>query len=590
MKNQQLISYLRALPRHGMADESLGGKAGKAQKALESNLEALGKKLPSGEKLLGKFSDTLRKTTGETSNLSMGIGKVIGIQQEFQKSTLALIKNLTFVEESNKALNKSFGVSSVTAKKYADTLRKFAKDLGVGDKKLFEYAASLKNVTGGFILSSKANKDFQKQLMQGQTFMRNNLGLTDKMAESFEGYAAGLGKSGAQAQVALAGVSKALEDATGMDALQLQKDLTSDIAGMTEDMQLQYSKIPGSLELALMKSRLLGTSMEKLHSTGTGLLNIESSVGDELELQMLTGKRLLTQDGKSLTNEFRMATLRGDANKQAELMNHFIKENGDDLETNLIARQKAAKLMNTDEATLAKMIQKQKIIKKMGAEKLMELHGGDIEKVASELSKRGASPEDIQKLLSTQTTKSTADQALDAQNMTNAILMETLGKGLDMTKLKEEALKLNEQITGKTGVAGDFSSKELAASLGKVAKFSETFDALKDPFVKISEGIPGLGLAIGKLNTVMSKLSVKLKTGVVTPETDPVGDALIMPDRGPILRPAPNDVIAAFRPNDTISNTLGGMGGIDYNKLADAMSKVTLEVVGDSSLNGSRRY
>ena len=52
MKNQQLISYLRALPRHGMADESLGGKAGKAQKALESNLEALGKKLPSGEKLL----------------------------------------------------------------------------------------------------------------------------------------------------------------------------------------------------------------------------------------------------------------------------------------------------------------------------------------------------------------------------------------------------------------------------------------------------------------------------------------------------------------------------------------------------------
>ena len=54
MKNQQLISYLRALPRHGMADESLGGKAGKAQKALESNLEALGKKLPSGEKLLRK--------------------------------------------------------------------------------------------------------------------------------------------------------------------------------------------------------------------------------------------------------------------------------------------------------------------------------------------------------------------------------------------------------------------------------------------------------------------------------------------------------------------------------------------------------
>ena len=53
-----------------------------------------------------------------------------------------------------------------------------------------------------------------------------------------------------------------------------------------------------------------------------------------------------------------------------------------------------------------------------------------------------------------------------------------------------------------------------------------------------------------------------------------MGDSLIIPDRGPILKPAPNDVIAAFRPGDVIDKTLkgGGGSGIDYNKMAIAIA------------------
>jgi hypothetical protein len=106
------------------------------------------------------------------------------------------------------------------------------------------------------------------------------------------------------------------------------------------------------LEAATMKARLLGTTMGELSAVGDKLLNIESSIGTEMEYQQLTGHRLLTNSGKSLTNEYRMAQLKGDGVKQAELMQQFLEKEGDTLENNYIARQKASELFGIDGAKL----------------------------------------------------------------------------------------------------------------------------------------------------------------------------------------------------------------------------------------------
>ena len=594
MKNQQqIISHLRSLPRHGAKSNKFADSA----KAIETELEALKKKLPSTTKLLSSMKDSLTAINSESSVLSQGLGKIIGIQQEFQEQTISLVKNLTFFENANAALNKSFGVSSVTAKKYAQTLRGFSKDLGVGDDKLFKYATSLKELTGGFILAQhetkkgiRINKDFQKSLLQGQAFMRNQLGVTDEAAQSFELYAAGMGKTGMEAQLALNGMSVALADVTGMDALQLQKDLTADIAGLSEDMQLQYSKIPGSIELAALKSRVLGTNMEQLHKTGQGLLDIESSVGNEIELQLLTGKRLLTNQGKSLTNEYRKATIQGDANRQAELMHQFIKDQGKELETNIFARKKAAALMGTDEKTLARMIQKEKLIKKLGAEKLMKMHAGDIEKVAAELKAQGKSEKDIDALIKNVDTRSTADMTLDQQKITNSILMKTLGKDIDIKEVRDDAKEFDKKVSGEGGFAQNIF-KPLQKELGKVTIVGEAMNSLTAPLTEISKGVPLLNTAMDALNKTVSGFTIKMKTGTIeTQDIKKVSDSLIMPDRGPILSPSSNDVIATFQQGGVVANTLGGMGGIDYDKLAAAMTKVKIEVATENTLNGARRF
>ena len=51
-------------------------------------------------------------------------------------------------------------------------------------------------------------------------------------------------------------------------------------------------------------------------------------------------------------------------------------------------------------------------------------------------------------------------------------------------------------------------------------------------------------------------------------------DVLIQPDKGPIIRPAPNDVIAAFRPNDVIQRTVNGFNTSDGGNMNSMLSKL----------------
>ena len=121
-------------------------------------------------------------------------------------------------------------MSSKGAAGFGQNLRKIGVDIGVGGKKLFEYAKNLKEITGGFIASSKAMKsEFGKELLKTQTYLQNNIGLSAEGANSFELYAAGIGKSGAEAAASIEQMSHGLEKFTGIDAVQMQSQIIHDI-------------------------------------------------------------------------------------------------------------------------------------------------------------------------------------------------------------------------------------------------------------------------------------------------------------------------------------------------------------------------
>ena len=501
--NHVSIKELKKQPRLGMANEfdkfakaigdlNNGGTVTKISKQIDTFAASLKGVGPTIEDVSALVSANI----SEFAALSAGVGRATAYFDDFAKATLQSVKNLTFLIESQKDLQKEFKLSSAGGFDFSKKLR--AINVEIGDAKLFKYAAGLGKITGGFITSNKVNKETLSNLIKTQAYLQNNIGLSEEGAQSFELYAAGIGKTGAEAAGEIEQMSRALEEFTGIDAVQQQSQIIQDIASMGADLQLQYGGVGNKLEVATMKARLLGTSMESLHGTGQSLLNIESSIGAEMEYQQLTGRRLLDNQGKSLTNEYRMATITGDSTKQAELMNQFIASEGDTLEHNLFARKKAAELMGTDEATLAKMIQKRKLLVDLNAEDVMNMTADKAtEKIADMRAKAVAAnkTEEVKKiddLIKESDTRTPAERSADSLDAIKKNIALIGQKNATVTTKDKDG---KDKITEATGAQ---FLKDLNTSIDASMKFAEkSSKTFSDPnFIK---GIGSLGIVSDRL-------------------------------------------------------------------------------------------
>ena len=570
--------------------------------AQASAVERLTKTLPSLATILTSLHTVVKEATSANHGFSRGLGLIIAQQQTYHAGILENVKANTYLEESNKDVAEAFGLNRAAAGDFMHELRSNAVDLQAGDEKLGAYAGTLDGLARGFINSTTAATPAFKQMLAGQAIMQNQLNISAEEAGKFESFSAGLGKTSGEnlvnMQLIAEEMTKNNSDFAGVNPLQMQKDIITDIAGLTEDIQLQYSRYPGKLAAATQYAKKLGMSMEDLHKTGEALLNIESSIGAELEYQLLSGRKLLTNQGTSLTNEYRMATVKGDSTKQAELMATFLEKEGKTLSTNMYARKKAAELFGTTEVALAKSIQKQELLNKLGAGGLVKLHAGNMDKVYEDLAKKGVKPEDIDALRATDGLKSsdaiandhlsaieantkyklTGDQMKTTGKSAGGLIEETSKSAIALAKAYDPLIKM-------------FDSAAVAVTLGKVATLSGAITVANTPLSALSKAIPGVETAARKLTDVISKAAnFSIFGGQLKPKNVPEvtangsgkHDALIM-----------NDGIVKFNKSDKFTKvsdstmiagtnvdgnkklaraiTHGGGSSIDYNKLSAAI-------------------
>jgi len=85
-----------------------------------------------------------------------------------------------------------------------------------------------------------------------------------------------------------------------------------DVANTSDDILVSFNNQPGALAEAAAAARRLGLDLAKVDQVATSLLDFESSIGNELEAQLLTGKNInlekarefaLTNDLEGLSNE-----------------------------------------------------------------------------------------------------------------------------------------------------------------------------------------------------------------------------------------------------------------------------------------------
>lgn len=487
----QLIARLKRQPRHG------AGGFTELLALLRSGAEAV-----ATVAAIETLSTAVLKLTDATSLTVRGLEKQVAIQREISKSYVELAAGSLFLELRNKELNKTFGIGSISAAKFSSKLQDIASELKITGIQAQQYAISIKKMLP--TLNQMATKDEgrYKGLVRVQQIMTTNLGLSEKEAEENAYFATQRGKNANDSLANQSKMAEAIEDTTGLQGS--FKMISQGIAETSADIQLQYGKMPGNLELAILKAKSLGFTMATLKSTADSLLNIESSIGQELEYQLLSGRRLIGDknasaelQGKSLTNAYREAALSGDANKQADTLNTILEQEGKTLSNNLFARQQMSQLLGIDEAALARALQKKSILEKIGGGELFEMSGNALMDAAKGLE--GVTDADMDALAKLEDTRTTDEKMLANSELLTDVLIKGLGltqeyavkKASDAAIAGADQTKVGFGDVKELGEASLFgATTNMATSIGSKLVSAETMEVSQMNVASTAKGTP----------------------------------------------------------------------------------------------------
>tara|TARA_B100000963_G_C22629657_1_gene674230 strand:- start:449 stop:2623 length:2175 start_codon:yes stop_codon:yes gene_type:complete len=394
------IKQLKKLPKHGQdnlgmspeelkefkdtlnsidIDQVLAGNIDAIDKAV-TNLGNAFKIATDDGKKLGNALDVL---TNKSTVLQGGITGTIGIQQKLGKVSEVAVGQITKLEQAFGHLNKRYGLTRRGSGDVASGFALMGKEINTDIGRIQKYAAALQNFIPlqTFALTDSTDTG-TKALFQLSDMLSKNLQLTDAQTEGYLRFNASQNALGISAVEAGEAVADAFAEGDPEKKSMFFKQIAEDIGSAGAVARIQYGRTAGSLEKAVLQSRKLGISLADVNTAGRKMLDIESSVGQELEYQLLTGNRLVDQSGKSLTAEMRKATISGNASKQAEIMSTIMEQEGDTLRNNLFAREQMAELLGMSEEKLAGMLEKQKFISQYG------LDDADVNLSTDELQKK----------------------------------------------------------------------------------------------------------------------------------------------------------------------------------------------------------
>jgi len=528
--NKQHTDFIRRLKQRpkqggGILDDmnaayevfkNFSGVASDVATKLTANITTLGDSLAStfGEsaKILEEVQKGFEDSANASGNYLAGLNKNLAVNRELIKIQTESAKATLVFEQRNAKLNKTFGIGVEMAAKYSQVYAQHADALGITHKQAISYAGSINNIVTSVNILGKAREREYKNLLAIQNVLVTKMGLDAKSAEEFTYYAGQQGKHAAQQLKATELAAQKMDQALGTNNSFLV--ITEEIGKSSASTQLQFGRMGGSLELAAIKGRNLGLTLDQVSSIGNKMLNIESSIGDELEYQMLSGKRLIGDKkaanglaGKSLTNAFREAALMGDANKQADALNAILEQEGETLTNNVMARQQMAKLLGMEENQLARALQKKKLLESMGAdEKLFQLGGKEFQAAIERMRDAGQATDDqikeAIKLRDNRTTDQLMREQVDLLEDTAASNFLQITQAEKIAKNSDYQIELLGKIAGVTKVRSQADLEDIGQTtlaLGTLSQYLTTLGNIKSAKLEADEKVEDFLAINGKL-------------------------------------------------------------------------------------------
>jgi hypothetical protein len=270
-------------------------------------------------------------------------------------AAFALIKFSVDINKETTELARNLGKSN----KEARGLRKEMADISVNSENAL---MSIKNQTAAMeALATEAgtNKIISKDLIENQVVLTNNLGLTTEAAAKLNTTFVAMGKSVSGTTDEIMETVAQTEKATGASIN--MKEVLTEISSVSAEVRGSFQGNVKALTLQVIKAKALGLTLDKIAEIGKQSLEIESSIGKEMEARVLTGKALDL-------NAFRLAALNKD---QAGMQKELVKQAGSFAEfnnLNSIAQGSMAEAFGMTVSEMANMLQKGELMKKLNTD------------------------------------------------------------------------------------------------------------------------------------------------------------------------------------------------------------------------------
>jgi len=364
-----LLQELKKLPRHGAPDPD-----------------------ELGDSFKGEFSGYLDEAA---------LARQLALFESLQATVVKFMKSLSTLEARSMGVQKAFNLTTEQAKWQAYELDKVGQSLGINSRLSKQYAADMAKYLPGQINNINASKSYGREMAATNDVLRNQLGLNAKQAYSVRKLASLQNKSVTEYIIDANKKAILIKEETGYAGALV--DILTEVGNLNGDLAAQYGNkgITGDLEKAVIMAKKFGTTLDQLHKTGKGMLDIQSTTTSMVEYQVVSGKKLEGQIYKNVAAEYNQATLNGDAEKQLDIILDVLDTQGDTLDTNMLAREAAAKLLHMEVGAMMDMRQQQKELNKLKAdektlskaagesdedfEKRKEKHAKDIKKQADKL-------------------------------------------------------------------------------------------------------------------------------------------------------------------------------------------------------------
>lgn len=461
-------------------------------------------------------------------------------------------------------LSKSMAIS----KEQATAMRDRFKEIQDAGNSIYETTTNLVNAQLELASAFGATAGFSEQQLKDQILLTKQMGFSVEEAQGLQQLAMANGMSAKDVTNSVIKQTSALAKQTGV---QLDnKKVIGEVAKVSGQLRLQYQNNPSLIAAAVVQTQKLGISLDQAAKSSRSLLDFESSISNELEAELLTGKDLNLEKA-------RLLALNGDAAASAAEMLKQVGSATEFSKMNVIQQDALAKSVGMTSDELANSLIQQENLNKLGSESRKQIE----EK--AELLRKNGDIDGANRLMNSIGNEKEAQEALakiSAQETFNASMDKM--KAILSSIVDGPATSLVNLISGVVSFATKLAPlfKAIGVALIPVAALL-TAMWVKTQAIAIQAAIVGAWESLGPIPLVGAGLAAAAAiAGVGYIMSQPVADGVAPPGGGPFTITdkfgataitAAGDGIAVSPNINKSSTPSNGGGSVDISPLISQM-------------------